>query len=161
MNNQIIIGISDLNVVAAPDVLISYALGSCVGICLFDRLVRVAGLAHILLPSRVAFKNQGNIMKFADTATVELVNRMEAIGARRLRMVAKIAGGAQMFANQGISDAAQIGRRNVVETKQVLEFLSIKIIAEDTGSNYGRTIEFFAETGILRVKSISQGIKEI
>ena len=160
MNNQIIIGISDLNVVAAPGVLISYALGSCVGICLFDRLVRVAGLAHILLPSRVAFKNQGNIMKFADTATVELVNRMEAIGARRLRMVAKIAGGAQMFANQGISDA-QIGRCNVVETKQVLESLSIRIIAEDTGLNYGRTIEFFAETGILRVKSISQGIKEI
>lgn len=161
MSKKIIIGISDLNIAAAPDVLISYALGSCVGICLFDRTARIGGLAHIMLPSSLAFRNQSNIMKFADTAGVELVKQMEKIGARRIRMVAKIAGGAQMFANQGISDTAQIGRRNVDATKEVLEALRIPIIAEDTGLDYGRTIEFFPETGLLRVKSITKGIKEI
>lgn len=161
MSHQIIIGISDLNVASAPDVLVSYALGSCVGICLYDSLVRVAGLAHIMLPSKAAFPNDPNMMKFADTAAWELVKRMEKTGARRIRMTAKIAGGAQMFAGQGLSDATQIGRRNVQETKEVLKELGIRIVAEDTGLDYGRTIEFSAETGMLRVRSITHGIREI
>ncbi|ATW24307.1 chemotaxis protein CheD [Candidatus Formimonas warabiya] len=161
MSNPIIVGISDLNVTLSPGVLVSYALGSCVGICLYDSTTRIAGLSHIMLPSITGFKKDANIMKFADTATVELVRRMENLGAKRSRMVAKIAGGAQMFSQQGISDAAQIGNRNISATKEVLRSLNIKLVAEDTGLNYGRTVEFFAETGLLRVKSISYGTKEI
>jgi len=161
MTKQIIIGISDLNIAAAPDVLVTYALGSCVGICLYDRIVKVAGLAHILLPESQAFKPPINVMKFADTAAVELVSRMEKMGARQTRLVAKIAGGAQMFANQGGGETAQIGWRNVTATKQILATLKIPIVAEDTGLNYGRTIEFYADSGLLRVKSITMGGKEI
>ena len=161
MSNQIIIGISDQNIAQAPDVLITYALGSCVGICLFDPLLRIGGLAHILLPSSTAFKDQKNVMKFADTAVVELISRMETKGARKFRLVAKIAGGAKMFERQSQSETAHVGLRNVTETKQALRSLGINIVAEDTGLNYGRTIEFYAETGILKVKSITKGIKEI
>ncbi|MEL7567760.1 MAG: chemotaxis protein CheD [Dehalobacterium sp.] len=161
MSKQIVVGISDLNVTMADGVLVSYALGSCVGICLYDAAIKAAGLAHIMLPSIIGFKQDANIMKFADTATVELLRRMENLGAKRGRMVAKIAGGAQMFSKQGMADMAQIGNRNISAAKEALNGLNIKLIAEDTGSNYGRTIELYAQTGILKVKSITKGIKEI
>lgn len=161
MSKQIVVGISDLNVTVTDGVLLSYALGSCVGICLYDAAIRAAGLAHIMLPSIIGFKQDANIMKFADTATVELLRRMENLGARRGRMIAKIAGGAQMFTKQGMSNAAQIGQRNISASKEALKSLNIKLIAEDTGLNYGRTIEFYAQTGVLKIKSITNGIKEI
>lgn len=161
MSKSIIIGISDLNIALSPDVLITYALGSCVGIALYDQAVKVAGLAHIMLPLSSEARDKSNIMKFADTATIELINRMEKMGANRRRITAKIAGGAQMFALQPGNEAFNIGKRNVIATKQILNNLNIRIIAEDTGLNYGRTVEFSSDTGMLKVKSIAHGIKEI
>ncbi|NLK72112.1 MAG: chemotaxis protein CheD [Clostridiales bacterium] len=161
MSKSIIIGISDLNIALSPDVLITYALGSCVGIALYDQAVKVAGLAHIMLPLSSEARDKSNIMKFADTATLELINQMEKMGASRRRITAKIAGGAQMFALQPGNEAFNIGKRNVIATKQILNDLNIRIIAEDTGMNYGRTVEFSADTGMLKVKSIAHGIKEI
>ncbi len=161
MSKPIIIGISDLNIALPPDVLITYALGSCVGICLYDKAVKVAGLAHVMLPLSSEAKDISNLMKFADTATLELIKRMEKAGASRRRLVAKLAGGAQMFALQEGNEALNIGKRNVIAAKKILKSLNIKIIAEDTGLNYGRTIELSPETGVLKVKAIAHGIKEI
>lgn len=161
MSKSIIIGISDLNVALPPDVLVTYALGSCVGICLYDNSVKVAGLAHIMLPLSTESKDRSNIMKFADTASDELIRRMEKLGAHKRNIVAKIAGGAQMFALQEGNEAFNIGKRNVIATKQVLKKLNIRIIAEDTGLNYGRTVEFSPSTGKLKIKSIDHGVKEI
>ncbi len=160
MSNLITVGISDLNVVRKPDRLITYALGSCVGICLYDGAVNVAGMAHIMLPnSRDCIQNE-NKMKFADTAAVMLVERMEKQGAFKNRIVAKIAGGAQMFKVDTTYGAGEnimnIGKRNVEAVKRVLAELNIRIIAEDVGQNYGRTVEFAAETGILSVRSIGK-----
>ncbi|MCG8484554.1 MAG: chemotaxis protein CheD [Clostridia bacterium] len=161
MNKPIVIGISDLNVAKPPDTLITYALGSCVGICLYDKQTKVAGLAHIMLPLSTEAKDKSNIKKFSDTATLDMIKKMEALGASRTRMTAKIAGGAQMFEIQTGNESFNIGKRNVIATKKVLSALNIKIVAEDTGLNYGRTIEFCSATGILKVKSIAKGIKEI
>lgn len=161
MSKSIIIGISDLNVALPPDVLITYALGSCVGICLYDKVVKVAGMAHIMLPLSKEAKDNSNVMKFADTATIEMIKRMEKQGASRKRMVAKIAGGAQMFAVPDGNEAFNIGKRNVIATKQVLQELGIRIIAEDTGLDFGRTVEFSPITGMLKIKTIAHGIKEI
>lgn len=161
MNKPIIIGISDLNVVKPPDSLITYALGSCVGICLYDKQAKIAGLAHIMLPLSTEAKDKTNKMKFADTATIEMIKKMEALGASRNRITAKIAGGAKMFEIQTGKEMFDIGKRNVAATKNVLSALNIRIIAEDTGLNYGRTIEFYSDTGVLKVKSVSKGTKEI
>lgn len=161
MRKPIVIGISDLNIAQPPDTLITYALGSCVGICLYDKQVKIAGLAHIMLPLSTEAKDKSNIMKFSDTATVNMIKKMEAIGANRTRMTAKIAGGAQMFALQTGNESFNIGKRNVIATKKVLKALNIRIVAEDTGLDYGRTIEFCSATGILKVKSIARGTKEI
>lgn len=161
MSNPIVIGIADLNVARHSDTLITYALGSCVGICLYDGISKIAGLAHIMLPFSAESKDVSNKAKFADTAIVELINKMERIGANRHRLIAKIAGGAQMFEIKSPNETFNIGKRNVLATRKVLETFNIQIVAEDTGSDYGRTIELFSNTGVLRVKSIAKGIIEI
>ncbi len=157
MSKTVTVGISDLNAVRAPDILVTYALGSCAGICLYDPAVKVAGLSHIMLPSSKLINVQGQEMKFADTAIEILVRKMEQMGAKRIRMRAKIAGGAQMFACMNNSELGNIGNRNVAAVKQELARLRIPIVAEDTGKNYGRTVFFDGETGQMRVKSVTKG----
>lgn len=157
MSKTVTVGIADLNVVKAPDILVTYALGSCVGICLYDNMMKVSGLSHIMLPDSTQLTNVTNQpYKFADTAIVELVRKMERMGARQVSMKAKIAGGAQMFAALSTSAIANIGERNVAAVKLALHRLNISIIAEDTGSNYGRTVFFDASDGSMRIKSVNR-----
>lgn len=153
MADLIVVGISDLKIAKPPDILITYALGSCVGTCLYDPVLHLAGLSHVLLPETAICKNDNNIMKYADTAIVELVRQMEEAGAARYRLTAKIAGGAKMFASAGTS----MGDRNVSAVKAELQKLGIRIVAEDTGSNYGRTVELHTEDGSVFVKSVMHG----
>ncbi len=160
MNEKLVtVGIADCNVVKGTGKLVTYALGSCVGICLYDANSRVAGLAHIMLPDSKALSQNTQTKKFADTCIVELVKMMEQIGAKKLFMKAKIAGGAQMFAVKSDSQIANIGARNVEAVKKTLASLSIPIIAEDTGLNYGRTQYFDVETGQMTIKSGLYGTK--
>jgi len=152
---KITIGISDLNVAFAPDSIITYALGSCIAICLYDPVVKLAGMAHIMLPASKDCPADSNIRKFADTATLELIGQMTRRGAQKGRMKAKIAGGAQMF--KVVSGVANIGQRNTLASKEILRSLFIPIVAEDTGDDFGRTVEFFASTGILQVRTAKYG----
>ena len=159
MAKTITVGISDLNVVKSPDSLITYALGSCVGICLYDKMTGIAGLAHIMLPSINESTSKENFYKFADSGIVELIKKMAINGASQARLTAKIAGGAQMFKVSGISPISNIGERNVISVKNVLREHNIKIIAEDTGENFGRTVTFNAADGSLIVKSVGKATK--
>lgn len=153
MANVITVGISDFKIASDPDSLITYALGSCVGICLFDPTTKIAGMSHILLPC--ISPTDDNKMKYADTAIPLLVEEMEHQNVRRSNLVAKIAGGASMFTTSFSNSAlAQIGTRNVESVKKVLASLDIPIIAEATGGNQGRTITFDSSTGDLHVRSV-------
>jgi len=155
------VGMADLNVVKDPHILTTLGLGSCVGIALYDSVTKVGGLAHIMLPDSKQIKNNSNLAKFADTGIVKLIEDMVRIGARGNRLVAKIAGGAHMFEFKNMDDMMRIGTRNIAAVTQILEELTIPILASDTGSNYGRTIELHTRTGILLVRTIGHGIKEI
>ncbi|MEA4892924.1 MAG: chemotaxis protein CheD [Peptococcaceae bacterium] len=157
MNRTITVGISDLNVANNGDILVTYALGSCVGICLYDPVMKVAGLSHVMLPSSQGFPAGAQPHKFADTAIGILVRQMEQLGARQGRMKAKIAGGAQMFAGINNSSLANIGQRNIQAVKAELARLNIPIVAEDTGKNYGRTQFFHSADGSMRIKSANRG----
>ena len=155
---MITVGISDLNIARAPDILITYALGSCIGICLYDASQKLAGLSHIMLPSAAQAPNVANQpYKFADTAIELLILKMEAAGARRVLLKAKIAGGAQMFAGLSNSSIANIGQRNAQAVKMELLRQRIPIIAEDTGKDYGRTLLLSAEDGSMTIKSATKG----
>ncbi len=161
MATVIKIGMADLNVAKAPDILQTCGLGSCVGICLWDNIIKVAGMAHIMLPDSTQNKNRGNEAKFADTALPLLIEQMIKLGANRVRMVAKIAGGAQMFTFYGSNDIMRIGERNIGAVKTALQKAKIPLLAEDTGGNYGRTIEFFAADGSLFIRTINVGERVI
>jgi chemotaxis protein CheD len=158
-----VVGISDLKIALPPDTLITYALGSCVGICLLDPVAHVAGLSHIMLPQSSLSPNDKNIAKFADSAIPELVKQMERKGAIRVRMKAKIAGGAQMFDIQkGANNATwQIGQRNVVAVTDTLRRMNIPIIAKDVLENFGRTVSFDPSNGIMSVKALNKSIKNL
>ncbi|MDR0821265.1 MAG: chemotaxis protein CheD [Oscillospiraceae bacterium] len=153
------IGISDWKIGVAGDVLVTYALGSCVGICMYDKIHKIGGLSHIMLPdsNSIADISGLNRMKFADTAIPDMYQKLVQQGASN--MTCKIAGGALMFATS--SDKFNIGERNVVAVRAALSKLRVPIIASDTGLNFGRTVFFYPENGVVEVKSTTQGTKQL
>ena len=163
MSQMIKVGMADLKICNCPDALTTIGLGSCVGIALYDPIKKkVSGLAHIMLPDSTAIKNNSNIAKFADSGIEELLRQMIGAGASKTRIVAKIAGGAKMFAlSSSASSAINIGEQNVSATKKKLSELGIRILAEDCGLNYGRTVEFYSETGVYLIKAVGKEKKEI
>lgn len=161
MSQLIKVGMADLNICISPDSITTLGLGSCVGIAIRDPVNKVGGLAHIMLPDSTQIRNNTNIPKFADTGINELVRRMIAKGANPRRMVAKIAGGAQMFAFQNKSEMVRVGERNVEASKRALALLRIPLLASDTGKNYGRTVIFYPETGDFVIKAVGKPEKVI
>ena len=156
MGNLIKVGMADLNVCVSPDSITTLGLGSCVGIAVRDPVTKIGGLAHVMLPDSTSIRNNTNIPKFADTGIEELVKQVVAKGANRTRLVAKIAGGAQMFAFQSKNDMVRVGERNVEATKKKLAQLKIPILAEDTGNSYGRTVIFYPETGDFVIRAVGK-----
>ena len=155
------VGMADLNICKAPDSITTLGLGSCVGIVLYDKRNKIAGLAHVMLPDSTQIRNNTNLAKFADTGIDQLINELKTAGADIKSLTAKIAGGAQMFSFTGSSDLTKVGDRNVEATIQKLQTLKIPILASDTGKNYGRTIVFSPETGMLQIKAVGKEISYI
>ncbi|SDZ94068.1 MULTISPECIES: chemotaxis protein CheD [Selenomonas] len=161
MADLIRVGMADYKVGSAPSTIISYGLGSCIGISLYDPQTKVGGLLHIMLPDSTQARPTDNPAKFADTGLPLMLKDVLALGAVKTRLVAKIAGGAQMFAFQNATDIMRVGSRNAEAAKKILKDQGIKIIAEDTGGTYGRTVSIDLNTGVYKVKTIDKGEKEI
>ncbi len=161
MSQMIKVGMADLNICRSPNAITTLGLGSCVGIAIYDPVTKIGGLAHVMLPDSTKIRNNSNIAKFADTGITELVNRMVRAGANRRRMVAKIAGGAKMFEFSGAEAIGSIGLKNALASKKKLNELGIRLIAEDTGLNYGRTVELHCDTGEYYIKSVGRPLKII
>ncbi len=154
------VGIADFKVTNNPHHVITLGLGSCVGIVLFDKFAQVGGMVHIMLPDSTQFKNSENPAKFADTGINVLLREVLLSGARKPNIVAKIAGGAQMFKGN-TSNLLNIGQRNIKKTKEVLDSLGITLSAEDTGGNKGRTMILQTDSGRVLVRTVGSVPKEI
>jgi chemotaxis protein CheD len=158
--STITVGIADYKTAKSPDILTTLGLGSCVGVAIYDPDTKIGGLLHVLLPS-----NNGDTTdtpaKYADTGIPELVRALLRLGAKKGSMVAKIAGGANMFNTFQKSNVFMVGQRNSEMCKEVLKEQKIHLAASDTGGNFGRTIELDTETGKLFVKTIGHGTKYI
>ncbi len=161
MGEVIKVGMADLNVAKAPDSLITVGLGSCIGLTLYDPLTKIGGMVHYMLPDSKELRNNSNIPKFGDTGIRELLRRITAAGALRTRLVAKIAGGAKMFAVGGLSDVGNVGNRNTQAAKKALQELGIPLVAEDTGLNYGRTVELDCSNGSFHIRAVGKPPKII
>jgi chemotaxis protein CheD len=158
---EIKVGIADMNTASSPDKIITVGLGSCIGIAIYDRMKGVGGLAHIMLPDSTQFNNVSNPLKFADLAVPLLIERLERLGASRRNLKAKIAGGASMFNFSDKSMIMDIGNRNGIAVKNALKKYSIPILAEDVGGNKGRTMIFDTTDGLVQIKTVGMGIKEL
>jgi chemotaxis protein CheD len=161
IKDMLMVGMADLKATTNPGVLTTLGLGSCVGIALYDAHTKIAGLAHCMLPDSNQIQNNSNVAKFVDTAVIRLINDMVRLGARKEWMKAKLAGGAQMFAFNTTNESMRIGDRNVAAATKILADMRIPIVARDTGSDYGRTVELYSEDGRFIIKTIGHGTKTI
>ena len=152
---QSVVGIADMKICRGPGKLITYALGSCIGICFYDPMIRLGGMVHIMLPNNMESGNS-NMFKYADTGIPATLRKMEVFGGTKSRLICKIAGGARMFEVQGSSSIGNIGQRNIETVKKVLAKEGIHISKEDVGLNYARTLLLDAETGIVTVRSFGR-----
>lgn len=159
--NEIMVRVADLNVGDGDDVLVTVGLGSCVAIILHDAAANVGGLAHILLPSPALSRDTANVAKFPQTAIPRLIELMVARGANARRMVARIAGGASMFAALAPSGAIQMGERNIVATRQALNLNGLPLVGEAVGGDFGRTVRLFVQDGRVQVSSVAHGTQEL
>lgn len=161
MSEVIRVGMADLNICKAPNIITTLGLGSCIGLTLYDPVTKIGGMVHYMLPDSTQMRNNSNIAKFADTGIDELLRKVVGAGANQGRLVAKIAGGAKMFEVNGMSNIGNIGERNALAAKEKLKQLHIRLLAEDTGLNYGRTVELHCDTGEFYIKSVGKPLKII
>ncbi|MFP3916210.1 chemotaxis protein CheD [Lysinibacillus telephonicus] len=162
-SSQVIkVGIAQMDVVKIPNTIRTSGLGSCVGVVLYDETKKIAGLVHIMLPESSLGRTETiNVAKFADSGIQALIAMLKLEGVQPFRLKAKIAGGAQMFKFTSDKDTMRIGPRNVEAVKRELKKNGIPIVAEDTGGNSGRTIEFNPATCMLSIRTVNQGVSEI
>ena len=135
MNDKLVVGIADMKMAQGSGMLVTYALGSCIGICFYDPMLKLAALLHIMLPLNL------------DTGIRETLREMERRGAKRARVTAKIAGGARMFEVAGGGNLGNIGQRNIESVHMTLRTEGVRLLQEDVGGTVARTLLFDAATG--------------
>ncbi len=143
------VGVAQIHVDSNPAVLRTI-LGSCVGICIYDKTKKIGGLAHILLPKGATNEKPE---KYAETAIPLLIKGLLKEGCKKENLSAKIVGGASMFKFNSSVSLAQIGERNIEMTLKLLEENNIPVMVADVGGNTGRVIDFFLADGRLKVRS--------
>lgn len=147
------IGISEMKIsTQQDDVLITYSLGSCVGLALYDPVARIGGLIHCMLPlSKIdTAKAQANPMMFTDTGVPALIQGMLDAGAQKKNLVAKVAGAASLLDEKG---TFKIGERNYIVLRKVLWKNNILIAADDTGGSLPRTMLLYINSGRVVLRS--------
>jgi chemotaxis protein CheD len=158
---EVVVRVADLRCGLADDTLVTVGLGSCVAILLYDAQARVGGMAHVLLPSPALSRKDDNPAKFPQTAVPRLLDLMAAEGARPQRVTARLAGGASMFATLAAPGTIQMGERNLVAARQVLNTHRVPLVAEAVGGDFGRTVRFRVCDGQVQISAVSQGVQHL
>ncbi|MBW1670868.1 MAG: chemotaxis protein CheD [Deltaproteobacteria bacterium] len=159
--NQIVVGISDLKVSGnIGDMLITYALGSCIGVAVYDPGVKVGGLLHFMLPdsSIDCNKAQKNPAMFANTGIPLLFKSCYKMGAEKKRMIVKIAGGASIMDD---INYFRIGQKNITALRKIFWRNGVIIDGEDIGENHNRTVKLHISTGKILVKNSANVFEEL
>jgi chemotaxis protein CheD len=142
-------------------VLVTLGLGSCVAIMLHDAQTRAGAMAHVLLPSTSLARDATNPAKFPETAVPFLIEQLRALGADPRRLVAKLAGGASMFAQLMTPGSVQMGERNIVATRNALRAAAIPLAAEAVGGAVGRSVRFYVADGRVEIRSVGSDASSI
>ncbi len=161
MVNKLVVSIADMCVSKDPSAfLITYSLGSCIGVSIYDPVVKVGGLLHLMLPeSKIApDKAEKNPCMFADTGVPVLFKEAYKYGADKKRIIIKIAGGAQVMDASGFFN---IGKRNYMALRKIFWKNGVLINNEDIGGNVNRTMRLEIATGRLCLKVSDKGEIEL
>jgi chemotaxis protein CheD len=156
-----VVGVADMAISNAPDeVLITYSLGSCIAVVIFDPVAKVGGMLHYMLPesSLDPDKAKQNPNMFADTGITLLFRQSYQYGAKKERMVVKAVGGAQILDQHGLFN---IGKRNYLALRKILWRNNVAVAAEHIGGSVNRTVRLEIATGKVFLKVASQGEIEI
>ena len=151
MNQKLTVGIADMKIGKGNDLLVTYALGSCIGLCFYDQRTKTGALLHIMLPLNME-PGRKNPLKYADTGIRETLRQLETQGASRSRITVKIAGGAKMFEVNG-GNLGNIGQRNIESVHTILRQEGIRLLGEHVGGNVARTLLFDLDSGQSCIRS--------
>lgn len=152
MDEKVTVGIADMKLLRQQGTIITYALGSCIGLCFYDAVLKLGALLHIMLPLNME-AGRKNPLKYADTGIRETLRQMEAFGSARNRITVKIAGGARMFEISGSNSLGNIGQRNIESVHTILKQEGIRLLAEDVGGTSARTLILDVSTGLGHIRS--------
>ncbi|HET6491101.1 MAG TPA: chemotaxis protein CheD [Syntrophales bacterium] len=158
---DLVVGISDLKVSNNPaDAMITYALGSCIAVAVYDPVAKVGGLLHFMLPDSTldADKAKDAPAMFADTGIPLLFKSCYKLGADKKRMVVKVAGGASILDE---SNFFRIGQKNIMAMRKLFWNNNVLIDAEDTGKNFNRTVRLELSTGKVSIKRAGGQMEEL
>lgn len=153
-----VIGMAETEVIRGNGAFTCLGLGSCIGLFMLDPVSNVGGMAHIMLPEAFADRPVDRPGKFADTGVPALVDEMIKAGASKTRLVAAIAGGAQVFqfSNGNLGGRLDIGSRNTTAVMEMLQKLGVPLRASDVGGSLGRTVTATIESGVVKVRTVTQ-----
>ena len=155
------VGMAELRIAKAPDLLAAYGVGSCVIVVMYDPKSKIGGAVHVILPDSSGISRERlNPRKFADTAVPLLYQTLDHAGIYKSGLWAKIVGGAEMFPPTE-DFSSNIGQKNTEASIDALKKLRIPIIANETGGNTGRSIEVDLDTGRLVLSIMGEVVKEI
>lgn len=148
-----IIGIAELRASSdVEDVLVTYALGSCLGITMHDPTMRIGGLVHALLPSSTLNLERAATAPatFVDVGVLALLEECVRLGARRSQLIITVAGGASNGVGED-ADSFKIGRRNLLELRRLLQRHGLPLHASDVGGRFSRNVSLAIATGEVRI----------
>lgn len=158
---EVLVKVAELQTGSGDDILMTVGLGSCVAIVLHDPGARIGGMAHVLLPSPALSRQDDNAAKFPQTAVPRLLELMAKQGASPRRITGRLVGGASMFASLAPPGTIQMGERNLVASRQVLNAHGIPLVGEAVGGDYGRTVRLRVADGQVEVSSVAHGTRTL
>jgi chemotaxis protein CheD len=158
---QVVVGVADMRVSNKPgEVLVTHALGSCIGVSIYDPVARVGGILHFMLPDSTLdpAKGQEHPHMFADTGLPRLFRECYRLGAQKPRLQVKVAGGSQVLGNK---EFFQIGRRNYAALRKIFLKNNVLIESEDVGGAKARTLFLEIASGTVWIRVMGQNPREL
>ena len=161
MSREVIVRVADLQIGSSGDVLVTLGLGSCVAIILHDQSRGVGGLAHVMLPSPSLGRRSDSAGKVPQTAIPAMLQQMTAMGANPRKVTGRLVGGASLFTALTPTGSIQMGERNVVASREVLNRLAIPLVGESVGGTAGRSVWLDVTEGKVLIRSAARIVQSL
>lgn len=155
------VGLGELRISRDPRAcLVAHGLGSCVGICVYDPVIRVGAMLHAMLPEHNG-QAPAQATKYVNSGLQQMLKELAGQGVLRHRLVIHLTGGAHMLTAPGFKNTLNIGARNVETARAVLQREGLAIAGSDTGGHWGRTVRLYVKDGRVTVRSVGRGEQEL